>query len=275
MPIELKPAEDFRSGKPGIYLGVPEDEYHAYPAASNSTLFLLEQNPGNVPWSKRAPQIQTDAATDLGSLVHLLALQPELFSSTYVVAPVFDRRSNKGKAEAAAFEWQVQQSGLIVIEDSLKRKADNMVASMMAHPEFHRILTAADLKTEVSILWHDAETGVLCKCRCDTLVPIDGQAIVMDLKTTADIDSVKYSVRDYGYAQQQVHYTEGLKANGFTFVHWYFGFVSSSVQLKRYPVRFIQLRGETVEEAEFKQRKRLRDFAYALKNNDWYGVEEI
>lgn len=275
MAIEFKPAEEFKTGAPGMYLGVPEEEYHKYPAASNSTLFLLEQNPGNVPWSKRAPQIETDAATDLGSLVHMLALQPELFSSTYVVAPIFDRRSNKGKAEAAAFEWQVQQSGLIVIEESMKRKADNMVASMMAHPEFHRILTAADLKTEVSILWIDEQTGVLCKCRCDTLVPINDHAIVMDLKTTAKIDDVKYSIRDYDYAQQQVHYTEGLKANGAAFVHWYFGFVSSTVQLKRYPVRFIQLRGETVEEAELKQRKRLRDFAYALKNNDWYGVEEI
>ena len=275
MAIEFKPAEEFQSGNPGIYLGVPEEEYHEYPAASNSTLFLLEQNPGNVPWSKKAPTVETDAATDLGSLVHLLALTPELFDSTYIVAPICDRRTTQGKKDAAAFEWQVQQSGQIVIEDSLKRKADNMVASMLAHPEFYRILTAADLKTEVSILWVDEQTGVLCKCRCDTLVPIEGQAIVMDLKTTADIDNVKYSIRDYGYAQQQVHYTEGLKAVGFSFVHWYFGFVSSTVQLKRYPVRFIQLRGETVEEAEFKQRRRLRDFAYALKNNDWYGVEEI
>ena len=275
MAIKFRPAEEFKSGEPGIYLDVPEDEYRQYPAASNSTLFLLEKSPGNVPWSKKAPQIQTDDSTDLGSLVHLLALQPHLFHQTYIVAPVCDKRTKDGKAAAAAFEWEVKQNGLIPIEESMKRKADNMVASMLAHPEFSRILTAADLKTEVSMLWKDEETGVLCKCRYDTLVPIDDQIIAMDLKTTGQIDDIKYSIRDYGYAQQQVHYTEGAKANGASFVHWFFGFVSSSVQLKRYPVRFIKLRGETVEDAEFTQRRRLRDFAYALKNNDWFGVEEI
>ena len=274
--IEFKTAEEFKSGKPGIYLDVPEADYFAFPAASNSTLCLYEQNPGNVPWSKRAPIIEGDDATDLGSLVHCKALTPHLFNQQYIVQPLINKQSKKGKAEAEAFEWQAEQSGLKVITEALNTKADNMVASMMAHPEFERVLTAQNLNTEVTLLWVDEQTGVLCKCRCDTLIDLDGHAaVVMDLKTIAALDKIKWAIRDHGYDRQQVHYTEGLLANGFTEVHWRFGFVSSSLALKRYPVDFVRLRGELIEDAQFCQRKRLAGYSYSLKTNDWFGDTEI
>lgn len=274
--IEFKTAEEFKSGKPGIYLDVPEADYFAFPAASNSTLCLYEQNPGNVPWSKRAPIIEGDDATDLGSLVHCKALTPHLFNQQYIVQPLINKQSKKGKAEAEAFEWQAEQSGKKVITDEMNRKADNMVASMMAHPEFENVLASANLQTEVTILWVDKETGVLCKCRCDTFIPMDGASVVvMDLKTTGDITKLKYSVVDYGYDRQQVHYTEGLLAQGIQEVHWFFGFVSSKLELKRYPVKFATLRNELIEYAKYEQRRRLAGYAYSLRTNDWSGVETI
>lgn len=274
--IEFKTADEFKSGEPGIYLDVPEEEYFAFPAASNSTLCLYEQNPGNVPWSKKAPVIDGDDATDLGSLVHCKALTPHLFNEIYIVRPLVNLRTNKGKAEAEAFEWQAEQSGLKVISAELNSKADNMVASMMAHPEFENVLTSANLQTEVTILWVDKDTGVLCKCRCDTFIPMDGNSVVvMDLKTTGDIKKLKYSVVDYGYDRQQVHYTEGVLAQGINEVHWFFGFVSSKLELKRYPVKFATLRNELIEYAKYEQRRRLAGYAYSLRTNDWSGVEIV
>ena len=268
--------DDFYKGVPGIYLDIPEADYFKLPAASNSTLCLYEQSPANVPWSKRAPIVDSDDATDLGSLVHCKALTPHLFDQTYIVQPLINRTTKAGKAEAEAFEWQAEQSGLKVISDTLNRKANNMVASMMAHPEFENILTDANLQTEVTILWVDEETGILCKCRCDTFVPMDDHSvIVMDLKTTGDMKRLKYSVVDYGYDRQQVHYTEGLLASGFTEVHWFFGFVSSALELKRYPVKFANLRNELIEYAKYEQRRRLAGYAYSLRTNDWSGVEMV
>lgn len=273
--ILLRPATEFSSGEPGLYLNVPFDEYLKLKAASNSMLCEFERSPANVIWSREAPEADADSAADLGSLVHTLALEPDEFTSRYVVAPSFNGRTNDGKAQRESFYATAEAAGLIPVDQDTFKQATLMVGSMLAHPEFKRLLRAMNGYSEVSVIWRDAETGILCKARCDRLVFVDGGAIVLDLKTTGSIDKIKWSVMDYGYDRQEAHYTAGLMANGLANVWFFFGFVSSSLSLKKYPVRFVQLSEEKKNAAFFAQRSRLAAYKTALEFNDFYGVETI
>ena len=273
--ILLRPAADVLSLEPGIYLDVPFEQYLSLQAVSNSFLCDFERSPANATWSKEAPEADADSAADLGTLVHALALEPDSFTSRYVVAPSFNGRSNDGKASKESFEQTAAAAGLAVVDQDTFRQANLMVGSMLAHPEFRRLLRAMGGYSEVTILWRDAETGLLCKARVDRLVIVEGGAIVLDLKTTAAIEKIKWSITDYGYDRQEAHYTEGLQAVGFPNVWFFFGFVSSSLSLKKYPVRFVQLRDETKAEARLAQRARMEAYKNALEFNDFYGVETI
>lgn len=273
--ILLRPAASFLSCEPGLYLDVPFSDYLSLQAASNSFLCDFERSPANAAWSKAAPEAEADSSADLGTLVHTLALEPDSFASRYVVAPTFDGRTNAGKADKAAFYASCEAAGLTPIDQDTMRKADLMVASMFAHPEFARLLRAKNGYSEVSAIWRDDETGVLCKARYDRLVIVDDGAIVLDLKTTSSIEKLHWAVSDYGYDRQEAHYTEGLHALGFPNVWFFFGFVSSVLSLKKYPVRFVQLNNERKAVARMAQRSRLVAYKHALEFNDFYGVETI
>jgi signal transduction histidine kinase len=273
--IEFKPREALSSGKPGLYIGVPFDDYLAIDALSNSFLCAFERSPANAIWAKHAPSFDGDSAADLGSLVHTIALEPEEVRNRYAVLPKVNMRTNEGKEKAADFLASAESAGLEVISEDVFIKARRMAKSMMAHPEFERLLKAENGHSEVTVIWIDQETGLKCKARCDRLVPVLGGAAVLDIKTTDKIDRLKWSVLDYGYDRQEAHYSEGLRAVGFDDVWFFFGFISSRMELKRYPARFVQLNAEMKAAAIEAQRNRLARYLSASEFNDFYGVETI
>ena len=270
----FRPITDIDSGEPGLYLGVPFEQYLKIKAVSNSTLKSVEVAAGLAIWSREAPvDEEAETAADLGTLVHCLALEPDEFKDRYLVSPDFNLRTNDGKAAAAAFEEQAVRAGMIPIDQSTFRKASLMVGSLMAYPDIRNLLKAENGYSEVTVIWFDAETGLKCKARVDRLVLVPDGCVALDLKTIDKIHNIRWNIRDYGYDRQDVHYTEGLLAVGFPNVWFRFGFVASTRQLKRYEVRYGPIPPEMRSYAAEAQRARLQKYKQCLDFNDFSEQE--
>lgn len=187
-------------------LGLPQREYFAIPAASSHFLAaLLERSPLHAKQSllERKPT----KAKDLGTLAHLLVLEPKLASQLIVVLPAHaDRRSNRGKLallecycealhidvpqgndlDLILYEVQamIEDSPLIFapreVLDAAERMRDATMAKSIARVLF------ADGESEVTMLAEEPSTGVLCRIRADWMP--NGHSVLVDVKTTRKID---------------------------------------------------------------------------------------
>jgi hypothetical protein len=88
-----------------------------------------------------------------------------------------------------------------------------MSDAVLTHPTASFLLSD-DGAVELSIVWLDKETGLLCKCRLDKYSA--GLKAITDLKTTTDASPDKFSraIYDYGYEIQGAHYLNGAAAAG-------------------------------------------------------------
>ena len=91
MTVKTKPAP-----APGVYPGVPFDEYRSWDAASQSMLKPGRKSMAHLRHAQKFPPDAT-AAMRLGSFLHSFCLEPETLLSRYVVAPGVDRRTKAGK----------------------------------------------------------------------------------------------------------------------------------------------------------------------------------
>ncbi len=89
------------------------------------------------------------------------------------------------------------------------RKIELMYQSVMALPLGQWLVESAG-HAESSIYWEDPETGILCRCRPDKIIPEFHW--IMDVKTTADIQRFKTAYYDYRYHVQDAFYSDGYEA---------------------------------------------------------------
>ncbi|ENE8838233.1 exodeoxyribonuclease VIII, partial [Escherichia coli] len=168
--------------EPGIYYGISNENYHAGPGVSKSQLDDIADTPALYLWRKNAPVDTTKTKTlDLGTAFHCRVLEPEEFSNRFIVAPEFNRRTNAGKEEEKAFLMECASTGKTVITAEEGRKIELMYQSVMALPLGQWLVESAG-HAESSIYWEDPETGILCRCRPDKIIPEFHW--IMDVKTT-------------------------------------------------------------------------------------------
>lgn len=127
----------------------------------------------------------------------------------------YNGSTKEGKAEKA----RAIKAGIELFSPGDWRDLCGMAESVRHHPA--AIMILAEGEAEVSLLWHDPETGLRCKGRIDWLAP----GLPVDVKTTKDSspDSFAKSVASLRYHVQQAHYRAGLEAlgipsDGFVFI---------------------------------------------------------
>lgn len=200
--------------KPGVYEGVSFAEYHSWPAASNSRLGALRKSPAHLREYILDPG---DSDTLIqGRALHCAVLEPDDFQGRYAR---FDgeRRSNAGKAK---YDELVKRHGsgfVLKAEDY-----DNVLRarqSVFQSPGARALLKG---RHELSIVWTDEETGLLCKARHDCHSPALSGGAIVDLKKTrsAAKRSFMRSVESYSYHIQAAHYCAGATAHGLPFLHF-------------------------------------------------------
>ena len=182
---------------PGVYR-VPSDEYHSW-AALHSTAsghWMRSAARGIDRW--RTPDERSSASVRLGSALHLAVLEPDDFAAKVVRPPEVDRRTKAGRAEYAAWNEDLPADAVVITPDDFDRCA-GMAASIRRHP-FARGIVAADADKELSVVWDDPTLGLRCKSRLDFWHA--ERELVVDLKTTRDLDQFGRSAATYGYHRQ-------------------------------------------------------------------------
>lgn len=194
--------------EPGIYDNVPAEVYHerVMGVVNTGVIKLLNSStPAHyAAWLESTESMDTPALV-FGRAFHEYVLEPETFHDRFAVSPKCDRRTKEGKAMWEAF----QLSGKQVIESDELIRLEGMRQSVMKHPIASALLT--DGKPEVTFIWVDPSTGLLCKCRADYWR--EDIVVIVDLKSTEDASPKAFakSVVNFGYHVQNAHYEEGLR----------------------------------------------------------------
>lgn len=160
------------------------NDYHAGPGVSKSHLDVIAEKSPLHYWHKyvnaeRVREEPTDAM-QLGTAIHAAILEPDLFTSEFVVAPAFNKRTKDGKAMFEAFCEENVGKQVLTPED--------YQTCLAIRDRVHLNDVTAGLltggKSEQSFFARDAETGELIKCRFDYLS--DGMEWAVDVKSTRD-----------------------------------------------------------------------------------------
>lgn len=198
---------------PGVYPGVPFLDYLAWDAASQSILREFARSPLHARHALTSPRKDTKALI-FGEAVHYAILEPEKFATRYAEPPAVDLRTNAGKAAYAA--WQEEHPNAVPLTaDEYKRCLDASAAAREHAIAGPILRSPVPGLREVSVVWNDPETGVLCKARPDLVTSYDGWTVVPDVKTTRDASPGAFSasIARYGYHVQAAHYLAGLDAH--------------------------------------------------------------
>ena len=218
MSVATSQVQDVSAPGPGLYPGVPHPTYRRWRAASQSILKIIrDRSPAHAYLEMVDPSPPTPAQI-FGEAVHAAVLQPDLFRARYLRAPEIDRRTKAGRELWE--ELQAEHPGAIILRPEEYDRCLAIRSAVAAHPTARKLIGG---EAEVSAVWRDRATGVLCKGRFDSLDTRLG--IITDLKTTHDASRGAFSrtIWTYGYYLQAAHYltganTLGLSVRWFTFI---------------------------------------------------------
>lgn len=114
---------------------------------------------------------------NVGSAVHTLALEPDLFHSNFYIIPEGIRRDKRTKDFQSCIA-EANGRKMITFKD---HESVSAMARALAKDKKARALLDAPGRIEASIFWEDKETGISLRCRPDFLRE-DG--LIVDLKTS-------------------------------------------------------------------------------------------
>ncbi|MCG5241362.1 PD-(D/E)XK nuclease-like domain-containing protein [Azospirillum doebereinerae] len=189
----------------GIYDGIPAAIYHAAPALSSGGIKTLIQECPAVFWHEHMnPDAEEtdDTKFDIGTVAHLVWLEPHLMADRLVPIDADSYRSKDAQATRAA----AKAAG----KTPLLKKHMPKIEAMRAMLE--RELPAGLMRggaAERSYVWRDPKTGVAMKARPDW-VQADNTLIV-DYKTSASAKPATFERRiwDVGHHIQARDYLDG------------------------------------------------------------------
>jgi len=251
IPLQAPAGDEWSGKEPGIYFGLPEDEYHKDPALSSSGIRKLLTSSldfwVNSPMNPAYVDEKTEAMI-VGTAFHRRLLEPERYAATCAVAPsreeypdaidgaedlrklcgdlgvkksgtIADMCERILEANPDAELWPVikaqllkQTEGKIVLRPSVAEDIERAARIVLMHQAAAKAMTGG--YSEVSIFWIDSESGVRLKARLDYLKV---KAIV-DLKTFSNSlgkpvrAAVASAVANGGYHIQAVMYDQAVRA---------------------------------------------------------------
>jgi hypothetical protein len=212
--------------KPGLYSGLTFDKYLAIPAVNKSSLNDMRLSPKHYYERHLAPNREPRKPTrpmKLGTDIHTAVLEPERFAKEYVVIPE-DAPNRPTKAQLEAKKPSEATQVLITwwshFDDLHKGKTQisfedhntclKIQEVFRTHPVCKTVLAKGG-KSEITMVWEDQETGLLCKGRLDWLPVSD---YLFDLKSVESAQSADFGKKayDYDWHAQAAFYTDGFEA---------------------------------------------------------------
>lgn len=206
----------------GIHRDVPFGEYLQWDAINNSSLRPLERSIAHYLAALDNPHVANDSML-FGTLAHAGKLEPLSIVQRFVVMPAFEKeirredgtpydnpRATKAYKELVAAFQEANQHRQIVDQADYDRMV-GLVAAVQENERAREYL-CQEGQIELSIVWVDPITGLLCKGRLDHWN--EGARRATDFKTTASMREFAKSLVYFGYARQAAFYFDGLSVLG-------------------------------------------------------------
>lgn len=177
---------DLKNPKPGVYLGVPLLDYLEIDAFSQSQAKEILKSPAHLQaYLRKGPD--TDALR-LGSLLDARVFDPETVKRDFSQTPMF-YENEKGEEKlwakrssskaAAAIKEKLEEGGKLLVKRDAWEATEKMVESLISFPPAAKALSSKGT-AQVTMIWIDSETGILCKARVDWWT----DNAIYDLKST-------------------------------------------------------------------------------------------
>jgi hypothetical protein len=272
--------DENRAGIPpndGVYSSIPDTVYHSDPMSlsSSGARELLSLTPEEFDYNRRQPP-KPKPQYDFGHAAHRMVLGEG--ADLAVLDPAIHGRNKDGsvsqKPTATAMwkqaEAKARQQGKAVITRAQMDTAQRMAGRVFENRIAAKLLCRGD--AEMSIYWHDDETGVRRRARPDFITdePSLPRVICLDYKSalSADPKHFEKQVINFGYHCQQAWYEDslyeiGIDDAGFLFI----------VQQKTPPflVSVCAIDPQVVELGRRQNRRAIQLYAKCSDNNDWPG----
>jgi hypothetical protein len=265
--------------KPGIYHDIPFPDYLKINAFHSGIAKLILKSAKKARWEMDNPKKSTPDMV-FGSLIDCLLLEPDKFSNYFTTLPEtsvdkkdniipFSARSDHGKNVLKS----IYESGKQPISTSQIKHGKSLVDGIMGHPTAGQWLSGG--RAQVTIIWNDPQTGVLCKIRPDYL----RDDRITDLKTTKDAHPSVFSsiAGRMGYHIQAALYHDGLyfAENGQYPTEWVKPFSQVVAETEpAYDVICFDIQEESLDCGRELFHEAIQKYADCLESNKWPGYSD-
>jgi hypothetical protein len=274
--------ENTRLMKPGIY-EMPDEEYFAHHAISNSDLKYIARSPAHFKEYKANPKEQTPAMA-LGSAMHCAILEPDAFMERYAVLPdnapdkptaamlkAFEKGSKQQQSSLDRITfWQKfeqMNAGKPVLKNDVATECLKVGELIRNHPELHPLFSSGE--PEHAVFGIDPETETLCKCKPDHMTVLADTQIVLELKSTEDAryQPFQRSAYNYNYFQGAAFYCDLLDWSGRGYPDLYM--IVAFERTPPYGVMIYEIPHEAIEYGRRRYREALDVYAECAKRDYW------
>lgn len=270
---------------PGIHHGVSFDEYLGLDAYSNSRGGDLLRSPAYCRLRAEAKDDDRTPAKDFGALAHCALLEPLVLDDRYVVGGPCEAILKSGERKDqpcgapgknhAGGKWTCDKHGdggpgvdrVLVSRDDHSR-CQAIVAAVESHPKASRLLKATRGQREVTVVWTDPATGLLCKGRPDGYASVAGRNVLLDVKVTKDAheDDFPRAIFGMGIHRQAELYGCGLATHGFKVDDYVIVAVMPDAP---HEVTLYRLTDETLQFAAVENERLMKKYAACAASGSW------
>lgn len=189
----------------GSFPGMPRAEYDAMGFLNYSRLKFMERSPMAFRHNWDHPSPPT-APMILGGHAHTAILEPNLYKFAVWDGPI--------RAGNAYKDWCAENAGKILLNEKERDYIAGMALAVRSNPVAFKYLRY--VKTEVTLVWRDPSFKRDFKCRLDATTEIDGDPVVVSLKTTVDCRDFRFASQ---YAKMCYYAQDSLYQEGYFHTH--------------------------------------------------------
>ena len=269
--------------EPGWYPDLSNSDYHNSSAYGSTTLKKMLE----MPYSKMAYQqlhpTPAGDAMNLGTAVHIMALEPNKVADEIAALPPLDLRRKADKEFKEQF--MAANQGKLIVSAAQYAQAEAMAENLREHPQVGLYLEQGHAEQSI-YYWYNPEDWddtrdyrIMCKVRPDWVVP--GHHVVFDLKTTRNAAFTQFmkSAKSLNYHLSAAMYLDGMNRcqefKDFVGVNRFEKFVWICVENEPpYEVASYELSGKNYEEGLERYHTAIRRL-WEYKKSAWKGYGEF
>ena len=188
-----------------------DDAYFAHKALSASQIKTYATGGAYDFWKTsvfnpdRVETPETDALI-FGKLAHCMLFEPEEVEKRFLILDWGTKTRGTKKHEEA----KAANPDKILVSPDEYQKAGKMLSALMDHRLAREIIK--DAYCEVPFAWTDEQTGLPCKAKIDAYKNTPYGLVLIDYKTSSDIDGLLKWCEKLQYPLQDAFYCEAAKA---------------------------------------------------------------